>query len=760
MPVIPLWAVAMFFLLTTLVFFRTQIFGSAYFWEDFAEYVYPAQSFAARALRAGEIPFWNPYTLSGLPFLADVAVGFFYPPNWLLALFVKDGKLPVLALELVIIAHFWLAQCTMYLLARQFKVSSLGSLIAAVSYGFSSILVCHTFHPMMVAHFAWFPLAFLYFRRAISEQRIVFSLLSGLVLGAMMLSGHPQTTLYLVLFLFFVTLWTAIAKIVNDHASITTILRLGVLAALPIVIAAGLFAVQLLHSQEFSAYSERNALTLEKASIGSMQLKQVFTAAVPKLFGASDAQTSSGAAKGTPFFLEGSEYYAYWETAFYFGIPALLLGLIGLSATVRSREHDNVGGLILFTSVFAVLFALGNNGFLFPAMFHLPFFDRFRVPSRMVMLLPPGFTLLAGIGFDKLLHNGQRLTRSTLAVVGVVILIAIIAASGSLSNVPTNAEGSANAIAQAIQGFGITALVMAFAAGALILLLLRNTLSPTLIGIALLLLTVIDLNIANSSFNTGRTNPEAMYSMDSGLQTQLQIQPPGSIFRVRTRERGITAMPRNQGLMSPVMMYDGYMPLLPERRVPPTHSASVTYDLLAIRYEIAIDPAQGGAYFAERRTAFPHARMLYKALQTNPEQAKAVATSGNVDFANEVILETSLPLVLPNVSAATVQHNVQCVAYSANEIEYKISSAQNGILVVSEVWYPAWKATLDGNSVDVLRADYSLRGIAVPAGDHTVRLFYASSAFRAGAWISILTLVLTLGVLGFVAMRRNGEGGA
>ena len=152
---IPLWAALGVFAVATLVFFRAQVFGDAYFWEDFTEYVYPAQSFAAQFLRSGEIPFWNPYSFSGMPFLADVAVGFFYPPNMLLALFVENGKLSVFALESLIIAHFVLAQCTMFLLMRSLKVSDAGSLIASVSYGFSGIMVHHVFHPMMVAHFAW-----------------------------------------------------------------------------------------------------------------------------------------------------------------------------------------------------------------------------------------------------------------------------------------------------------------------------------------------------------------------------------------------------------------------------------------------------------------------------------------------------------------------------------------------------------------------------------------------------------------------------
>jgi hypothetical protein len=737
--VFPFWVAVALFTLATLLFFRAQLFGQAYFWEDFIEYVYPAQSFAARMLQSGTIPFWNPYTFSGLPFAADVAVGLWYPPNMMLALFVSDGRLSVLAVECLIIAHVWLAQVTMYGLVRSYGVSNLGSAIAALSYGFSGIVVCHTFHPMMVAHYAWFPLAFMLFRRALEQKGIAAvrsSLLAGMVLGVMMLSGHPQTTLYLLLWLLLYTLWH-VGNGLYEHIPASALLRSGALAALPVLIGAGIFAIQLLHSQEFSSVSERNLLTVEKASIGSLQFKQLLTAFAPKLFGASDAASSTGAAGAVPFVLEGSEYYAFWETAFYCGVVALMLGLVGMVHTFRSCEHGRLGMFVLLTSLFAVLFALGNNGVVFPAMFQLPLFDRFRVPSRIVCYLTIGFTLLAGVGFDALAGASPKRWRIALTVVGGVLAVSFVLVLGGTALAETPKQFVA-----AVQSHLLVAFVFTLLAAAALLLAARGVLPPTIAGLACIVLVVIDLNVMLSSFNSGTTNPEDVYKLNPQLQFLLQPQQPDSLFRVQTRERGVMTMPRNQGLMTPVMMFEGYMPLTLERRNPITPSAETTLDLLNIRYAVRVDSASGRAYFAERPTAFPRARMLYKARETSTDSVKTLAASGEVDFAHEVLLERASPLALPNEPVPSVQHSVRCTEYTPNSMSYTVSTSKNGVLLLSEIWYPAWRVTIDGQPAEVLRANYSLRAVAVPQGTHVVRWVYNSQPFRIGAWISAATLVL------------------
>jgi hypothetical protein len=753
---VPLWVALGVFVVATLVFFRAQVFGNAFFWEDFTEYVYPAQSFAARFLRSGEIPFWNPYSFSGMPFLADVAVGFFYPPNMLLALFVENGKLSVFALESLIIAHFVLAQCTMFVLMRSLKVSDAGSLIASVSYGFSGIMVHHVFHPMMVAHFAWFPLAFLHFRKALltenTVERFLHSLVSGLVLAVMMLSGHPQTTLYLVLFLFFYTLWVLAVRFRAIAQKPLHILLTGVAAALPIVVGAGLFALQLLHSQEFSSYSERNAMTFERASMGSMHAQQVFTAVVPKLFGTLTPPNSVDASSNAApqFTLKGADYYDYWETAWYAGVVAIVLALFGWVTTFKSSERERLPIFLLIASVFGFLFALGSNGFLFALFFKLPLFDRFRIPARMIAFATLAVSIMAGIGFDELFKRNKLALKTLLASLGIVLACALLAASGALSEIETSS-------------YGLLALFFILCIGGIAFTASRGILSVQLSCALLTILALFDLNNAGSAFNTNLANPLEKYTQAEARLPMFRanLDKPDSLFRVSVRERGVMLAPRNFGLLVPTMMYEGYAPLLVERRLPPAPTPDKTNDLINLRYQIGIDTAQGTAYLRERPTMYARARMVFGAVQASTDAASttALAQSGKVDFDNQAITEKPLSISLSGDSASRVAHSVHCTSYGANAMTYTVETSQNGLLLLSEIWYPAWKATIDGQNTEVLRVNFSLRGVVVPSGKHTITLRYDSDAFRSGAWISLATLTFTtFGIIMLVVMtfsKRN-----
>ena len=170
---LPIWSVIAIFVTLTIIFFWGQISGSTFFWDDFTEFVYPMQSFAAVESASGIMPFWNPFSYSGMPFFADLQVGFFYPFNRLLTLFVtSDGRLPVWIIQFIVIFHYFIALFSMFWLCRKWGASSIASIIGAVSYSFSLIIVCHTIHPMIVYHLAWFPLVIMFFYKAIDELNI------------------------------------------------------------------------------------------------------------------------------------------------------------------------------------------------------------------------------------------------------------------------------------------------------------------------------------------------------------------------------------------------------------------------------------------------------------------------------------------------------------------------------------------------------------------------------------------------------------
>jgi hypothetical protein len=70
-----------------------------------------------------------------------------------------------------------------------------------------------------------------------------------------------------------------------------------------------------------------------------------------------------------------------------------------------------------------------------------------------------------------------------------------------------------------------------------------------------------------------------------------------------------------------------------------------------------------------------------------------------------------------------------------------VVTPEGGFLVLSENWYPAWTARLDGTAVPIHRADVSLQGVVVPGGAHTVTFELVSRGYQAGAIVSVATLV-------------------
>jgi hypothetical protein len=91
-------------------------------------------------------------------------------------------------------------------------------------------------------------------------------------------------------------------------------------------------------------------------------------------------------------------------------------------------------------------------------------------------------------------------------------------------------------------------------------------------------------------------------------------------------------------------------------------------------------------------------------------------------------------------------------------VEVKTESAAPAILVLSANHYPGWRASVDGRPVDVIRVNYNLRGVAVPAGNHLVEFVYRPKSVLIGLVISLLalaTLVLWAGGRSLTAARRS-----
>lgn len=120
--------------------------------------------------------------------------------------------------------------------------------------------------------------------------------------------------------------------------------------------------------------------------------------------------------------------------------------------------------------------------------------------------------------------------------------------------------------------------------------------------------------------------------------------------------------------------------------------------------------------------------------------------SGEFKSRDTIILEEPSP-----ISPQFGEGSARIVVYKPSEVVVKTKSNEPKLLFLSDNYYPGWKAEVDGNNQDILRADYTFRAVPLVPGEHTVRFYYDSDVFKIGLLISILSL----GTLGFFTLRKN-----
>ena len=110
---------------------------------------------------------------------------------------------------------------------------------------------------------------------------------------------------------------------------------------------------------------------------------------------------------------------------------------------------------------------------------------------------------------------------------------------------------------------------------------------------------------------------------------------------------------------------------------------------------------------------------------------------------------------------ANTESSVTITSYEPNELHYDISSAKGGVVVFSEVYYPGWTATVDGNPVEIGRVNYVLRAINVKPGNHKVVLTFKPQSIQTTETIAYIALALLLlcviAVLGIKAYKGKAK---
>ena len=98
---------------------------------------------------------------------------------------------------------------------------------------------------------------------------------------------------------------------------------------------------------------------------------------------------------------------------------------------------------------------------------------------------------------------------------------------------------------------------------------------------------------------------------------------------------------------------------------------------------------------------------------------------------------------------------VEWVEREVNAQTLQVETSGPALLVVSDNYYPAWTATIDGERTPVLRANLAVRAVRVPTGNHEVRFEYRSPMLRAALWTTIVSLLGAVGLIGVSMFLRR-----
>jgi hypothetical protein len=713
---------------------------------DLLAHYLPAKRFLVESWQtSGELPRWCPYVLGGLPFLHDPQVAAFYPPHWLLLLLPLDAIGP--ALSWLIVLHLLVAGWGTYACARDQGLDKLPALIAGFGFLFAGKWLLHL---LAAGHYttiglAWLPWALWCLERTVRRGSLVWATGAGIFQALLVLGTQPQWAFYAGIFL---GLWS-LATVCEKPSGIFRWLWLGGWAA---GIALALAAVQLLPTWEAATLSTRaDGVPASDVLAGGLRAL---------LFLIGPALTTEPANLA-------------WEDRGGFG---LLWVIAAALAPVLCKGRVRYQAAVCLA---LILFAVGGAAL----VQGLPGFRLFRQPTRMLLIASLPVSLLAGTAVQALLSGAVDRALCRRVFLRVTSAATILVGGFALRQVFQGQSLAFNA-------YWIVLLVLAPAA---YWALGRPSIWPVaawsvLLGIDLWAMTwplvrveeestvysqstsvaylathrdemgrVLDREDADAPSPLGRGAPLAM-------REKLECVRGYNPLDIRRYKEYLQRLAGDETPLRP-FEHPLTFPILGE--VPIQDRALM--DLLGVRYLLqpsdmpleqtgwrkvcedlhpeAYDVVAGGRLALRPYTIYENEQVFPRAFII--PLAAAEANVGPVDFRNTVLLDT-LPAVDRANDSEPGYFHASIREYSPNRVCIEVSATKPGWLVLTDLWYPGWTCTVDGESRTVHRGDYIFRAVQIEAGNHEIVFCFEPENLRYGRWISVgativVALVLALG---------------
>jgi len=792
---LPWVLVAVLFIALSLIYFPVAYQGKAPQASDITQWEGAAKAIIDYNASHKDQALWTPQMFSGMP---SYLISFPNRYPFLESITKLTDKVINWRIFLLFIGGLGV-----FLLIRQQKMSPWIAFFAAIAFVFSChwvglIDIGHNTKFRSIMYIPWVVWAL--FRLKERPNLLNLGLLATFFITQLR-ENHPQITYYLYLFIGMFWVFGLIEAFHNkDHK------RFWLWTVL-IVVALGLTALAVMNpylsTMEYSHYTMRGgAAGLEKsyAQAWSFPPKEIIALIIPNFFGGINQDYWGG----MPF----TQIYNY------FGIVVLAFGVLALFGKHRRMS--------VFLWISSLIFMLLSFGSFTPGLSDfflkvLPMFNKFRVPSMILIMVQFNAVLLAALGIDGLLEKaGDAKWRNrmfyTFWICGGVFVLYALAAKGIFNGLPfTTAAETQNY--QAHQALGqleqLKSLRLALLVKSGILSLMFLTLS---MGIAHLytakklkapvfvllitLLCFIDLFIY-----TGKHLKELYPASERVARFQMQdydqflledkdnfriypynmngTRPAGEWAYYHQSIDGYSAakLKRYDDILKLVQgddkhdgellryfkgLFDGagretptpVLDMLNTKYFVLPDSLPLLSPLQQLRYAYA---SSGGTYIYQNLQALPRAWFV-DSLTVVPKAEDRLAKMRNPYFdpRHLAIVESELKGVFRPDSSYARQ-----TAKEMHKLAFDIYTNKDALLVLSEVYYPAgWNAYLDNKPVEINPVDHILRGVVIPSGKHNLEMRFEPASYARSLVLSLSGLLLTvLAVVAgwFLSRKPNGK---
>jgi hypothetical protein len=717
---------------------------------DVVRQLYPWRDLAMEMFKSGQIPLWNPYAFSGYPLLANIQSAVFYPLNILFLIFNAKAAWIIYILSQPILSFVF-----MYFFVRSLSLSKYAALFCGLSFGFIGYMATW-FEWGVVGHSAlWLPIILFGITKYFKNNSSKFLVLSSVGLACSVFAGHIQTTTYVSLIALLYYIFCALIK----ENNLTKGFKIFISGIWFIFLALGIAAIQIFPSLELLQLSARNVpQSLEIFHRFQLPFSRLITIFASDFFGNPGVGNA------------WRDNYA--EFMGYFGIVTLVFAVIGC----MNKERNKLIYFFLSLSGLALMLALPTPFSEALTRFHIPVLDT-SSPARILFIFQFSFVVLAGFGIDEYLlkkdfaRKGLFILMSIYVCLWVFVVVARFLPQAT-SIVPFLSVIKRNLLLPTI------ILMMTFI---LIYIGIKNNKYKIITFFCFIVISGFEYQYFLYKFSP--FSPLGYFFPEQSLMSYLQEKtPPDRIYGY-----GIGRIETNLPTQWRVFSPEGYDSLYIKRygelinasypkelarsdallqETLPTKDSNakrVLMDITDVKYAIykndlaPTDFLQQAWRFPlerfkliyqnykwevhENLNAIPKASVFYDfVVEKDDKQIIDTLFNPNFPYNKKLILEEIPYDISPTKNMSLTPSKI--IYYKPNEIKIDTDTKIDGLLFLSDNYYPGWNAYVDNIPTRIYRTDYSFKAIPIKSGKHIVYLNYMPKSYVYGALISVVSVML------------------